>query len=102
MWVILAILSALCLGFYDISKKRSLRDNSVPDVLTISLLISSAILAIPLGLSRFCPEMMEGSIFYVPRVGLTAHLFIFLKSCIVLSSWVCAYVAIKYLPIATR
>lgn len=100
MWVILAILSALCLGFYDISKKRSLRDNSVPDVLTISLLISSAILAIPLGLSRFCPEMMEGSIFYVPRVGLTAHLFIFLKSCIVLSSWVCAYVAIKYLPIS--
>ena len=100
MWVILAILSALCLGFYDISKKRSLRDNSVPDVLTISLLISSAILAIPLGLSRFCPEMMAGSIFYVPRVGLTAHLFIFLKSCIVLSSWVCAYVAIKYLPIS--
>lgn len=100
MWVILAILSALCLGFYDISKKRSLRDNSVPDVLTVSLLISSAILAIPLGLSRFCPEMMAGSIFYVPRVGLTAHLFIFLKSCIVLSSWVCAYVAIKYLPIS--
>ena len=34
MWVILAILSALCLGFYDISKKRSLQDNSVTDVHT--------------------------------------------------------------------
>ncbi len=100
MWVILAILSALCLGFYDISKKRSLRDNSVMDVLSISLLISSGILAVPLLLSRCCPEMMSGTLFYVPRVGLTAHLLILLKSCIVLSSWVCAYVAIKYLPIS--
>lgn len=100
MWVILAILSALCLGFYDISKKRSLRDNNVSDVLTISLLISSAILAVPLLLSRCCPEMMSDTLFYVPRVGLTAHLLILLKSCIVLSSWVCAYAAIKYLPIS--
>ena len=100
MWVILAILSALCLGFYDISKKRSLQDNSVTDVLTVSLLISSLILCIPLLLSRVCPTMMEGSLFFVPRVGLTAHLLILLKSCIVLSSWVCAYIAIKYLPIS--
>ncbi len=100
MWVILAILSALCLGFYDISKKRSLRDNSVIDVLTISLILSSAILAVPLLLSRLCPEMMSGTLFYVPHVGWTAHLFILLKSCIVLSSWVCAYVAVKYLPIS--
>ena len=100
MWVILAILSALCLGFYDISKKRSLCDNSVPDVLSISLLISSGILAVPLLLSRCCPDMMADTLFFVPRVGLTAHLLIMLKSCIVLSSWVCAYVAIKYLPIS--
>ena len=100
MWVILAILSALCLGFYDISKKRSLCNNSVPDVLSISLLISSGILAVPLLLSRCCPDMMADTLFFVPRVGLTAHLLIMLKSCIVLSSWVCAYVAIKYLPIS--
>ena len=29
MWVILAFVSALCLGFYDISKKIALRDNAV-------------------------------------------------------------------------
>ncbi len=100
MWVILSLLSALCLGFYDISKKRSLQQNSVLDVLTVSLLISSALLAVPLLLSRFAPEAMQPTLFYVPRVGWQAHLLILLKSCIVLSSWVCAYVAIKYLPLS--
>ena len=61
-WVILAFVSALCLGFYDISKKVALRDNSVVDVLTASILISSCILLIPLLLSRFAPSMMAGTI----------------------------------------
>lgn len=100
MWVILSLLSALCLGFYDISKKRSLQQNSVLDVLTVSLLISSALLAIPLLLSWLMPDTMQQTLFYVPRVGLYAHLLILLKSCIVLSSWVCAYIAIKYLPLS--
>ena len=30
MWLVLAICSALGLGFYDIMKKLSLRDNNVP------------------------------------------------------------------------
>ncbi len=100
MWVILSLLSALCLGFYDISKKRSLQQNSVLDVLTVSLLISSALLAIPLLLSLLMPDTMQQTLFFVPRVGLHAHLLILLKSCIVLSSWVCAYIAIKYLPLS--
>jgi len=100
MWTILAFISALCLGFYDISKKIALRDNKVIDVLTLSVCISSLLLAIPLFLSRFCPEMMEGSLFYVPRMNLQAHLFTVLKSAIVLSSWVFAYISLKHLPIS--
>lgn len=100
MWVLLSLLSALCLGFYDISKKRSLQQNGVLDVLTFSLFISSAILIVPLVLSRCMPNTMQDTLFYVPVINAHAHLMILLKSCIVLSSWVCAYVAIKYLPLS--
>ena len=36
MWVILAVISALCLGFYDIFKKISVRDNNVLMVLMLN------------------------------------------------------------------
>ena len=99
-WVILAFVSALCLGFYDISKKVALRDNSVVDVLTASILISSCILLIPLLFSRFAPSLMAGTAFYVPTLDLRGHLLTVLKSVIVLSSWLCAYLALKHLPIS--
>lgn len=99
-WVILAFLSALCLGFYDISKKVALRDGSVVDVLTASVLISSCILLVPLLLSRLAPSMMTETAFFVPALDLRGHLLTVLKSVIVLSSWLCAYLALKHLPIS--
>ena len=100
MWIVLAFISALCLGFYDVSKKVALRDNQVIDVLTISICISSLFLSIPLILSRIYPEMMTGTPFYVPKLDLTAHLYTVLKSVIVLSSWVFAYISLKHLPLS--
>ena len=44
--------------------------------------------------------MMENTMFYVPKVGARGHLLIFAKSCIVLSSWVFAYISVKYLPLS--
>ena len=100
MWVALAFLSALCLGFYDISKKVALRDSSVVDVLTASVLISSCILLVPLLLSRLAPSLMTETAFFVPTLDLRGHLLTVLKSVIVLSSWLCAYLALKHLPIS--
>lgn len=100
MWVLLAFVSALCLGFYDISKKAALRENAVADVLTASVLISSGILAVPLLLSRWSPEMMLDTAFYVPPMDLRGHLLTIVKSAIVLSSWICAYISLKHLPIS--
>ena len=100
MWTLLAFISALCLGFYDISKKIALKENRVVDVLTISVCVSSLILSVPLLLSRFCPEMMVGTHFYVPRMDLEAHLYTILKSFIVLSSWIFAYISLKHLPLS--
>jgi len=100
MWTILAFISALCLGFYDISKKVALRDNRVIDVLTLSVCCSALILSVPLLLSRTCPDLMMSTPFYVPTLDLQAHLFTVLKSVIVLSSWIFAYISLKHLPIS--
>ena len=100
MWVVLAFVSALCLGFYDISKKIALRDNAVIDVLTASVLISSVILVVPLLLSRIAPESLTQTPFYVPQMSLRGHLLTVVKAAIVLSSWVFAYISLKHLPIS--
>ena len=100
MWTILAFISALCLGFYDISKKIALRDNRVVDVLTISVCVSALVLSVPLFLSRLFPDAMSSSYAYVPTMDLKAHLFTLFKSVIVLSSWVFAYISLKHLPIS--
>ena len=100
MWVLLAFVSALCLGGYDISKKIALQQHRVVDVLTLSILISSLILGLPLLLSRFCPDLVTDTPFYVPKLGLEAHALTFVKSCIVLSSWIFAYVSLKHLPLS--
>ena len=100
MWTILAFISALCLGFYDISKKIALRDNRVVDVLTISVCVSALVLSVPLLLSRLFPDAMSSSYAYVPTMDLKAHAFTLLKSVIVLSSWVFAYISLKHLPIS--
>lgn len=100
MWTLLAFISALCLGFYDISKKIALRENRVIDVLTLSICFSALMLSVPLVLSRLCPEVMTDSVFYVPRLDGRGHLYTLLKSVIVLSSWVFAYISLKHLPIS--
>lgn len=100
MWTLLAFISALCLGFYDVSKKIALHDLPVISVLTFSILFSSAILAVPLALSTYFPETMAGTLLYVPKLDWQAHLYTLLKSVIVLSSWIFAYISLKHLPIS--
>lgn len=100
MWVVLAFVSALCLGGYDVSKKIALQQHRVVDVLTLSILISSLILSVPLLLSRCCPDLLIDTPFYVPKLSKEAHVLTFVKSCIVLSSWIFAYVSLKHLPLS--
>lgn len=90
MWVLFALLSAICLGFYDVNKKRALTDNSITGVLTISILVSSALL-----LTAWAIGLID-----VPSVDIRTHGFIFIKSCLVLTSWICAYAATKHLSLS--
>lgn len=45
MWIVLAIVSALCLGVYDVFKKLSLNANNVLIVLFLNTLFSSLLMA---------------------------------------------------------
>ena len=100
MWLVLSFISAICLGCYDISKKVALQSNRVIDVLTLSVWFSALFLSVPWLLSRVCPEMMTTTPFYVPALDLKAHGLVLLKSVIVLSSWVFAYISLKHLPLS--
>ena len=70
------------------------------DVLTLSVCISTVLLSVPWCLSRVCPETMTATPFYVPQLDLAAHGLVVLKSVIVLSSWVFAYISLKHLPLS--
>ena len=97
-WLILAFLSATLLGFYDVFKKKSLRENAVIPVLTLNTLFSSLIFLpfIILSAKGYIPE---DSLFYTHQYGWAEHKYILLKSLIVLSSWLFAYFGLKHLPI---
>ena len=99
MWLALAFLSAALLGFYDVFKKQSLKNNAVIPVLFLNTLFCSLIFLPFIVLSASGSPWMEGSLFHVPMVGWELHKYIILKSCIVLSSWLLGYFGIKHLPI---
>lgn len=99
MWLLLAFGSAFFLGLYDVNKKLGLRENAVLPVLFLNTVFCSLFFLPALLLSRFAPESIDGSVFYVASVDWKTHGFIILKSVIVLISWGSAYVAIKHLPI---
>lgn len=85
MWLALAFLSAFLLGFYDVSKKYSLRNNAVIPILFLNTL--------------FCSLIFLPLAFRTPFGGWEVQRYILLKACIVLSSWLLGYIGIKNLPI---
>lgn len=98
MWFFLAVISAVCLGFYDVFKKISLRNNAVIPVLLLNTLIGT-LLFLPLIIGSFAGWVPTDSHWFVPSASLSAHLWVVLKAIIVLSSWICGYFAMKHLPI---
>ncbi len=93
MWILLAFLSAALLGCYDVFKKTSLKDNAVLPVLMINTVVC-ALFFVPLIVQSFVAA--DG---VMPIGDLRMHGFVFVKSIIVLSSWVCGYFAMKHLPL---
>lgn len=99
-WLLLAILSALFLGLYDVAKKASLEANAVLPVLLACSLVGAA-LVLPVGLlSWIAPETARAAGVLVEPLGLRAHALVLAKAGIVTTSWVLTFFAIKHLPIS--
>jgi hypothetical protein len=77
MWIWLALISSVLLGFYDVAKKRSVEGNAVLPVLTVATSVS-AIFFLPVILSSefSLGWFAEGSMFYVTPIPLEQHLLI--------------------------
>lgn len=86
MWLTLALISALLLGLYDISKKKALDKNSPLVVLLVVTGLSTIFLS-P------CLFLYGGDF--------RAHLMLIVKALIVSSSWISGIIALKLLPITT-
>ena len=99
MWLLLAFCSALFLGFYEVSRKVSLQGNSVLPVLFLNTVFCGLIFLPFLLISTFSPDVLSGTLLYVPSVDLKSHGLIFIKSAIVLTSWCFGYYGIKNLPL---
>jgi transporter family protein len=99
MWLYLAFLSAVLLGFYDTFKKASLNGNAVIPVLFLNTLFCSLIF-LPLVLMSENGTALDGSIFKVGEAGgWEVQKWVLLKSIIVLSSWILGYFGMKHLPL---
>ncbi|MBQ0050406.1 MAG: DMT family transporter [Bacteroidales bacterium] len=97
-WLLYAFLSAALLGLYDVCKKHALRNNAVIPVLLLNTVFCSLIF-LPMVLLSAQGAIGEGSLFYIPQADWHVQRYVLLKSCIVLSSWICAYCGIKHLPL---
>lgn len=94
-WILPALLSAICLGVYDIFKKLSVKGNNVLMVLLLNTIFGA------LYLSPVIIANIAGG-----HIGLgdtlRGHGLIFIKAVIVLSSWILGYFAIKHLPLTIQ
>ena len=99
-WFALSLLSAGFLGFYEIAKKVSVRENAVPPVLFFNV-TTSALLWLPVVMmSRTASQFIPFEMMRVDAISWTAHGQLFLKAIIAGTSWIFASFALKHLPMS--
>ena len=102
MWVVLSLVSAFLLGFYDIFKKQTVVNNAIIPVLFYSTMVSSLLFLPLILLSYFKPELFASGFWnhlFVEPLTVKQHLLIIGKTALILCSWMFSYSAMKHLPI---
>lgn len=94
-WILASLLSACLLGCYDLSTKHAVRGNAVLPVLFLANLCSAAVWFVLMALGPNLPAAL-----HVAPLSAAQHGQIALKSLIVACSWMCAYFAVKHLPVS--
>tara|TARA_R100000027_G_scaffold11508_1_gene8203 strand:- start:323 stop:1231 length:909 start_codon:yes stop_codon:yes gene_type:complete len=99
-WIVLSILSAVILGFYDLAKKNALRENAVLPVLFFGILTSGLVWIPFIAWSAISPGSYPAKDFLVDSLSPHQHGLLFLKSCLVAFSWIFGYFSLKHLPLS--
>ena len=99
-WFALSLLSAGFLGFYEIAKKVSVRENAVPPVLFFNVLTSAMIWLPFVILSQMAIDVIPIELLQVDSLSWPLHGLMFLKAMIAGSSWIFASFALKHLPMS--
>jgi transporter family protein len=96
MWVVLSLISAVLLGFYDIFKKQTVVNNAIIPVLFYSTLVSGLMFLPFVLLSQFKPYIFEGDFMqkrFIEPLSMRQHLLIMGKTALILASWMFSYSA---------
>lgn len=99
-WILLALVSALLLGFYDVAKKASVDGNALLGTLFLCSSGGAILVVPPLLLSWFAPGLAARWNFLVVDIGRHGHLLVLAKTGIVTISWTLSFMALKHLPIS--
>jgi len=91
-WVALILISAVTLGIYDVCKKHAVHGNAVMPVLLLATLTGTIAVTATL--------LARGELGVTLSVSWIDWWRLLLKSAIVTSSWICAYYAMRALPIS--
>jgi bacterial/archaeal transporter family protein len=98
-WIVLSLISALFLGFYDLSQKHAVRDNAVVPVLFFSTLTGATVWGTLLLVQATGTDAWP-ALLRVEKLNAHQHLLLLAKSAIVASSWMFTYFAMKHLPVS--
>ena len=98
-WIAASLISALCLGVYELCAKHAVHDNAVVPVLFLSTLTGAVVWGILLGVETLAPGSLPPSLM-TDSLSAVQHLQLGLKSAIVAASWIFTYFALKHLPLS--
>ncbi|MDR1859492.1 MAG: DMT family transporter [Bacteroidales bacterium] len=98
-WVLLSFASAFLLGCYEVSKKMAVQNNAVIPVLFLNTLFGALLLCPLVIASRYVPDILNGTPFFVPTITRHEHAFMIIKSLLVSTAWLLGFFAIKHLPL---
>lgn len=99
MWMYLGLLAALFLGLHNLCKKHAVQGNEVFPVILGTVSSGFLFIATFYILSIFYPNYALEHGYDFQDINLKIHGFIFIKSCLMASSWILAYQALKHLPL---
>jgi drug/metabolite transporter (DMT)-like permease len=98
-WIVASLISAFFLGCYDLCTKHAVRDNAVLPVLFLANACSASLWLLLIALQHSAPASFPALLAVAPLTA-AQHGLLFLKSLLVGTSWMCAYFAVKHLPVS--